>query len=64
MYRSDEIRHRSCHIWIASTIDYRIVVQYWLKHARAVKLSTDNLHRLGTLDRIVNRLPAQIEIVV
>jgi hypothetical protein len=61
MIGSDGVRYRTCHIWTASNIDYRIVVQYWLEHARAAKFSTDKPHKIDTSNNIFNLLPAQIE---
>ena len=55
------VRYRTCHIWIAFNIEYRIVVQYWLEYTRAAKFSTDRPHKLDSWNNIVNLLPAQIE---
>jgi hypothetical protein len=45
--KSYRVRYRTCHIWTASNIDYRIVVQYWLKQKRVLKTKdVDNWRRL------------------
>jgi len=51
--KSYRVRYRTCHIWTASNIDYRIAVQFWLEHTRAAKFSIDQPHGLGTSNNIL-----------
>ena len=61
MIESDGVRYRTCHIWTASNIDYRIVVQYWLEQRRAAKFNSAKPRESGTSNNILNILPAQIK---
>ncbi len=58
---SDGVRYRTCYVWTASNIDYRIVVQYWLEQKRAAQFSSAKPHELGTPYNVRALLPAQIE---
>ncbi len=58
---SDGVRYRTCYVWTASNIDYRIVVQYWLEQSRAAKFSSAKSHDLDTPNNILALVPAQIE---
>ncbi len=61
MIGSDGVRYRTCYVWTASNIDYRVVVRYWLEQRRAAQFSSAKSHELDTPNNILNLLPAQIE---
>ncbi len=58
---SDGVRYRTCYVWTASNIDYRIVVQYWLEQKRAAQFNSAKSHELGTPNNILDLRSAQIE---
>ena len=61
MIGSDGVRYRTCHVWSAFNIDHRLVVQYWLEHTLAAKLSEDKPIKPEALDNAPTLLPARIE---